>query len=1363
VPKLPRAPDSPGQTIAGRYVIEEALGRGGMAAVFRVCEQRSGRRLALKRSWGRTSRAERRRRVFLEREYQTLAQLAHPRIIEVYDYGVDEHGPFYTMELLDGADLDKSGQLPWREACALLRDIASSLAILHSRGLLHRDVSARNVRRTADGRAKLLDFGAMTSVGTPADVVGTPPFMSPEVLQMQALDARADLFSLGALGYYLATGRHAYPARRLSELRDVWRSRPTPPARLVPELPPALSQLLLQLLALDRSARPQSAAEVMERLCAIAQLPVEELGAISRAYLTMPTLVGREKALIAVRRSMLSLVRGDGACVLIEGPEGSGRSRLLDACVLEGKLIGATVARASAAEAEAEEWSVARVLCTQLIEQLPKQASEAGRLSHGVIAHVLDELRVEGNVTLSMSYPERSLMLRELRDFVLALGRGQRVLIAVDDADRIDEPSAALLAALADKAERQSLILALAIERGAEQTHSPSLQVLFSLAQRVELAPLEPEQTEALLHSVFGGASHLQLCATLIHGLAQGNPRDTMELLQQLIDRGLARYEAGSWRLPAQPDDVQLPATLADSLRGRLEQLSPDALELAQALSLSEGDNVAQANYSRLTGHGDQKRVFQAREELIAQRVLLATGEHYNFSQRGFASLLREGLPPARRRQLQTRLAELAAQSGADVLRQAHHLLHAGREKRAIELLCSIDLAACQPPIALLEHAIAWAEKADQPVRVLHQLRMAGLVVAPFLGAIGAFRRWLPPVLERLLQDSGVALYRELAHLPAAERMAQALGQQQQRYLDTPEPLRVLSVSDAIRELGRTCGVTAAIAVSFFDLELLEALPDLEPLLPLSPVFALIQQLIDAGKDWISGRGEASQAKYSDALSKISRPDRGGLDDEYYDRIRLALHYALALLEANHGLDAAEERAKLMEQHRSMRVRAWRVRMLLCLNQGDLEGARKAQRRSELLQLQDGAQAHYPGSSAGFELISCSLAGDLLGVKEAVDALLYLADQHPGWRPMLLLGQSRYRELQGDLPEALAILQQGLACAPPGRHLVFPMLAASEVRVLNALGRREEALQAGDRHIAACERERLTPTDRYLRVEFAQLLAEAGQTERALAMIEPWLQWAEQNGVKGLASGYVYEARARMALAQQDRAGFERFCERCAAEYRKGNNPALLARFARLLEDARPQVQGALELPEPAILLRTQLAETEHNTVHSRLLECLDRSDRARCALTMLLQSCDSFQGYLYGLEGEQLQPLAGLPDLVAEAELVGWLGRWVAAERAVAAEEFGAETVSQRQRSQDGDETESQAHHEVPDEYLDSEGRQFWAVLLVGEIGDQESVAGVFALHVANARQRRPRRELLTEIASQMLERGDVSGAPLG
>jgi uncharacterized protein YidB (DUF937 family) len=1381
VSKSPLPPEHTGRVIGNRYEIEEALGRGGMAAVYRVRDLRTGAKLALKRSWARSSRKELRRRASLEREYQTLVHLSHPRIIEVYDYGLDEDGPYYTMELLDGADLDKTGQLPWKEACALLRDIASSLAILHSRGLVHRDVSARNVRRTADGRAKLIDFGAMASMGVASDVVGTPPFMAPEVLQMQALDARADLFSLGALGYYLITGRHAYPARKLSDLRDAWRSRPASPCRLVPDTPAALGDLIVELLSLDRGARPQNAAEVMERLCTIAELPIEELGKVSRAYLAMPMLVGRESALVAVRSRMLSLVRGDGGTLMVEGVAGSGRSRLLQACMLEAKLLGAHVVHTDPNDSVAGEWGVARAICSALIELFPKQTAEAVRLSRDVLSHVIDELNRDASQTVSTSFPERSLMLRELRDFVLAISRGQRLLLVVDDADRIDETSAALLAAIADKTARESLILVLAVERGPEPTTSPSIQLLSALAHHIELQPLAAEQTEALMRSVFGDAANLQLCAGRIHALAQGNPRTTLELAQHLLDRGLARYEAGSWLMPSQLDEVDLPATLSESLTRRVQQLSRDARELAEALCLTDGYALPLASYRGLTTHRDQARVFRGLQELVAARVLIAAAEHYCFSQSGFLTVLREAMSAARSASLHSRLASLLAANGGDALRRAYHLLHGEREAEAIELLCSLDLLARLPPVSLLAGAIEAAERdAKQPVRVLHHLRMAMVIKAPLVGSIDDFRRCLPPVLERLVQDSGLALYSELSHLPAAERLEQALSQQQQRHLAAADNDRVYGVGDAIRELARLSGATTAIAVAFFDLELLESLPSLEPLLPLSPSLHVVTQLIEAGKEWICGRGMRSQMLYKQALARIAQPDRAGFDEVQFERIRLGVHYTLALIEAAQGVAAAEERAKILESNRAMRVTAWRVRMLLNLNQGNAEAARKCLRRAELLQLQDG-ESHYLGMTAGFELMSCALAGDLLGVKTAVDALTALAQRHHGWRPMLIYGQSRYRELQGDLPAALELALAGLEIALPGRHLVFGKFAEAHVRILHALGRLDEAVAIGDAYIAICNRDQLTPMDRFIHREMSLVLAHTGQSERALGLIDPLIVDAERLGAGGLSLGVLYEARARIALFMADREGFERASERCAIEYRKGNSPVLSARFARLVEDAsHQQIQPAEAVRELTEFMQTAQSESEHNTVRGRLFECIDRADRARCSLTILLQTTETFQGYLFGVDAANLTLLGGIPDAAPQAGLGHWLETWVAAERQLDAfsTSAGSDTVSQRARKRaargadseesvtgtDSVETDSQAsQHEVPSSYVDADGRCFEAIMLVGEYRKQARVAAVLALHVTRDRQRRPPRSLLAEIACHLLEQNDVSGADLG
>src|SRR5262249_36759121 len=129
--------------IAGRYRVEDVLGRGGMSVVYRAVDSVTGRRVALKRMTAPTGTEAHRQRMaaLFEHEFCTLSELSHPRVIEVYDYGTAGDGAYYTMELLDGSDLREVAPLPWRDACSILRDVCSALALLHSRRLLHRDLT----------------------------------------------------------------------------------------------------------------------------------------------------------------------------------------------------------------------------------------------------------------------------------------------------------------------------------------------------------------------------------------------------------------------------------------------------------------------------------------------------------------------------------------------------------------------------------------------------------------------------------------------------------------------------------------------------------------------------------------------------------------------------------------------------------------------------------------------------------------------------------------------------------------------------------------------------------------------------------------------------------------------------------------------------------------------------------------------------------------------------------------------------------------------------------------------------------------------------------------------------------------------
>jgi serine/threonine protein kinase len=207
-----------------------------------------------------------------EREVQATAALAHPHIVRIFDYGRAEDGTFYcVMEYLPGVTLDESvrkhGPLPPGRVVSLLRQLCSALAEAHSRGLTHRDVKPGNVIVCDSGRqidfATLLDFGLVVDRGSQDDkltavgmVAGTPAFMAPEQAGGEPVDHRADIYAVGAVGYFLLAGRPPFATR--AALRTIAAVLTEPPAPL-PEAPPALAAVVMRCLAKHPADRYESA------------------------------------------------------------------------------------------------------------------------------------------------------------------------------------------------------------------------------------------------------------------------------------------------------------------------------------------------------------------------------------------------------------------------------------------------------------------------------------------------------------------------------------------------------------------------------------------------------------------------------------------------------------------------------------------------------------------------------------------------------------------------------------------------------------------------------------------------------------------------------------------------------------------------------------------------------------------------------------------------------------------------------------------------------------------------------------------------------------------------------------------------
>jgi hypothetical protein len=1355
----------------GRYRLEEQIGRGGTAEVYRALDTKSGRNVALKRCLTDGGPLGARRRELLEREYYTLAQLAHPRIIEVYDYGVADTGGYYTMELLDGGDLSSGGQWPWQRACALLVDVASSLSILHSRGLLHRDVSARNVRRGQDERAKLIDFGALSSIGTALDVVGTPPYVPPEALQMQVLDARADLFSLGALAYYLLTGRHAFPARRLSDLRDSWRSNPTPMPRLVPGLPEPLVELTMELLSLDRMARPGSAADVMRRLCGIAGLPIAEDFAVSRAYLTTPVLVGRDALQVTLRRSLLRLMNGDGETMLIEGQAGSGRTRALDACVLDGRMLGAQVVRADASLGANGDWAVARAICAQLLERLPRQAEAAALPLSPWLGPVLAELRSHLVTPLSAARLERNARIRGMRDFVLALAQRDRLLIAVDDADRIDEPSLAFLAALCGHVEGRGLLLAVTLESGGHALREGvdvALRVLRARGRRISLGLLTLDQTEMLLRSVFGGVPNASLLAPRVHGLARGNPRDTMELAQHLVEHRLARYEAGTWLLPSELSPSDLPQNMAGTLLARVSGLSSDARELAELTAVTELPGLTPAQYESLCQDWPHARLYRALQELIGARVLLSVGMHYSLCARAYATILLKAMTPERLRAIHARWARVLADSGADALLQATHLIAAGQPEAGIELLLSMDLATRQPRVELIREALEHAVELDVAQRKQSELRLWLVTSAMYAMDLGSFRVWAPRALAELVRDSGLAAYAELSEqLPPEQRLQEALALTERRYRETPEELRGFTALEAIARLVHLTTAHAVMAMWAFDAHILDEFPALAPLRPLSGLVDVMIDLLQVARDWVAGRTKRVFTSLSALLYKLHQDPLPGLDDGQRDTLANALHVLLGIQQAVHGVRESELHARLLVSEVSFRANGWRVRQLFQLSQGNWLEASSCGRRAETIRLQQGGEPLSGSGIEAAELYSGALLGDLLLLRQAIERVSALSARFPGWIPIVLYGQAAYASLQSDWNEALAYLERGLALVKSGQHAVFTKLAALHIQALNALGRSAEAAQLGAAYQAQLEAEEVMPA-LLLSSAVAHALSSEGRHAEALARLEQAAGQAAELNMTGHLVGYLFETAALVALRAGDSGRFEVSFTACALEYKKGQNAALGQRLLRVFDAARAEHVRVVQLAQLLDQVGVNMVlRVDQALLRDRFGECVDRADRAHCALSFVLAQAERASGYLFAAVDGALVLLGGIPDDKPSPELCTWTDTWFEqqaqyqpSDQQITETMDGiTESVSESEAvTAQGGSAGSDDARAASMRLVTGDGREFEPTLLTS----QQVPVGVIMLELNRGGRTMPSRNVLDEVVTLLLEYGDLSRSPL-
>jgi DNA-binding NtrC family response regulator/tetratricopeptide (TPR) repeat protein len=629
-----------------RYRVIRKLGEGGTAEVYLVADTlRDGERLALKLLRSRDDAEH------LRREFDLLAGLRHPNVATVLDLDLVAERPYVTFELVDGPDL-----AAWAEGRSLeetvraLAGVLRGLCLLHDRGWVHGDLKPANVLVGAEGIPKLVDLGMAVRVGRPAG--GTAGYIAPELLVGGEATPSSDLYSFGAVAVEVLCGRRAFGDEAIDAVRrQLGGSEGV--VRLLEErsdLAPPLSELLRRCVAVSPEDRPESAADLLERLQQATGIDLQPRPG-ELATMPLPKLVGRERELSRLGRPIETR---EHAAFVIQGEQGMGKSRLLAEtrrlCLCGGYACFGT----SGGEL--------RQLLGRLAAVVHEETALLQSLSAVLVGLVegLEPSREISTETLATRFRAA------LSDLVGRIAARRPVAILIDDLD------------LMDRLEREALV---GVARAMVEEAATPQPMLFAFTetspepspgfQRLELGPLDRTEGVELLASMLPGAAIPRETLESLHVMAAGTPWLLEETLR--VWTAAAAHDLGL-------RDLSYPARVLAVARRRLDGLGQPERHLLRALALAPAlDRQALRTLAPEAALHDliSRRLVRERPTEEGMAVMLA-GDHLR-------QALLEDLPDAEQRRMHESVAQALEALGGHASEIARHLDGAGARVEAAE------------------------------------------------------------------------------------------------------------------------------------------------------------------------------------------------------------------------------------------------------------------------------------------------------------------------------------------------------------------------------------------------------------------------------------------------------------------------------------------------------------------------------------------------------------------------------------------------------------------------------------------------------------------------------------------------------
>jgi predicted ATPase/class 3 adenylate cyclase len=591
----------------GRYLIRGFLGEGGRKRVYLAHDQKLDRDVAF--ALIKTEGLDADGMVRVRRETQAMGRLGdHPHIVTIHDVGEENGQQYIVSQYLEGGSIEDviakadGGKLSPDHAMRIAEEICFALEHAHAHGIIHRDLKPGNVWLTADGAARLGDFGLavaldrsrMTMQGM---MVGTVAYMSPEQALGRTPDARSDLYSLGATLYEMVTGRPPFLGDdAVGVISQHINTAAVAPSWHNPELPKPLDSLILRLLAKAPDDRYGTAAEVAKELRRVINRTTEESVVRPQAQvitdlrgLAWGRFVGRHEELSQLKGALESALSGSLSLAFIAGEPGIGKTRLAEEFAVYCGLRGAQVLQGRCYEGEESLPFRPFVEALRQYARTKPDAEVRQQMGQGaaIMATLISEIRerfpdVEESPRLE-GEADRLRLFDSVSEFLLRASVAQPLVLFLDDLHWGDKPTLLMLQHVARHAS-SSRVLVLSTYRDVDldRAHllSDTLTELRRLPafQRLALRGLPPECVEELLSSMDPaeeGEAARHLLAAALYRETEGNPFFIREVLAHLVETGKLVREGGRWVGRVQSvSELGIPEGVREVIGRRLSRLS---------------------------------------------------------------------------------------------------------------------------------------------------------------------------------------------------------------------------------------------------------------------------------------------------------------------------------------------------------------------------------------------------------------------------------------------------------------------------------------------------------------------------------------------------------------------------------------------------------------------------------------------------------------------------------------------------------------------------------------------------------------------------------------------------------------------